>query len=71
MIDETDRAILRILQKDATTPLESLSETLSLSVNTCWRRVRKLEDGGILKSRIAVCDPDKLGLACPMGLVQP
>lgn len=62
MIDETDRAILRILQKDATTSLEGLSEALSLSVNTCWRRVRKLEESAVLKSRIAVCDPDKLGL---------
>ena len=62
MIDETDRQILRRLQHDATTSLESLAEALSVSVNTCWRRVRRLEDNGILTSRVAICDPDKLGL---------
>ena len=62
MIDETDRQILRHLQRDATTSLESLAELLSVSVNTCWRRVRRLEDDGILKSRVAICDPDQLDL---------
>ncbi len=62
IIDETDRQILRHLQRDATTSLESLAELLSVSVNTCWRRVRRLEDGGILKSRVAICDPDQLDL---------
>lgn len=62
MIDETDRAILRVLQKDATTSLETLAETLSLSVNTCWRRIKRLEESAVLRGRIAVCDPDKLGL---------
>ena len=47
MIDETDRQILRQLQRDATTSLESLAERLSVSVNTCWRRVRRLEDSGV------------------------
>lgn len=62
MIDETDRQILRHLQRDATTSLESLAEELSVSVNTCWRRVRRLEESGVLKSRVAICDPDKLDL---------
>ena len=62
IIDETDRQILRQLQRDATTSLESLAEQLSVSVNTCWRRVRRLEDNGILTSRVAICDPDQLGL---------
>ncbi len=62
MIDEIDRQILRHLQRDASTSLESLAEQLSVSVNTCWRRVRRLEENGILKSRVAICDPQKLGL---------
>ncbi len=62
IIDETDRQILRHLQRDATTSLESLAELLSVSVNTCWRRVRRLEENGILKSRVAICDPDQLDL---------
>ena len=62
MIDETDRQILRYLQQDATTSLESLADQLSVSVNTCWRRVRRLEEQGILKARVAICDPEALGL---------
>ena len=62
MIDEIDRQILRQLQQDATTSLESLSEQLSVSVNTCWRRVRRLEEQGVLKARVAICDPESLGL---------
>lgn len=62
MIDETDRQILRCLQQDATTSLESLADQLSVSVNTCWRRVRRLEEQGVLKGRVAICDPDALGL---------
>ena len=62
MIDEIDRQILRRLQHDATLSLEALSDELSVSVNTCWRRVRRLEEQGILKARVAICDPDSLGL---------
>ncbi len=60
--DETDRQILKILQSDATTPLEAIATQLSVSVNTCWRRVRRMEETGIIKARVAICDPDKLGL---------
>lgn len=62
MIDETDRQILRRLQRDSTTSLETLAEQISVSVNTCWRRVRRLENDGIIKSRVAICDPDRLDL---------
>ncbi|MDX1293664.1 MAG: Lrp/AsnC family transcriptional regulator [Hyphomonas sp.] len=62
MIDETDRQILRHLQRDATISLEAIAEQLSVSVNTCWRRVKRLEEAGILTKRVALCDPDKVGL---------
>jgi len=61
-IDDTDRQILKILQADSTISLEAIAEQLSVSVNTCWRRVRRLEDDGIILSRVAICDPEKLGV---------
>lgn len=61
-IDDTDRRILKLLQADSTVPLESIAEQLSVSVNTCWRRVRRLEDDGIILARVAICDPEKLSL---------
>ena len=62
MIDEIDRQILRRLQNDSTTSLESLADELSVSVNTSWRRVRRLEEDGIIKARVAICDPHRLGV---------
>lgn len=61
MLDDTDRAILKILQSDSTTSLEAIAEQLHVSVNTCWRRVRRLEEDGIIQARVAICDPEKLG----------
>lgn len=58
-----DVRILEILQKDATRSLESISEEIGVSLNTCWRRVRKLEEEGILKRRVALIDNTKIGLA--------
>lgn len=61
-IDETDRVILSLLQRDASVSLESLAAAASISVNTCWRRVKRLEEAGILARRVALIDPEKVGL---------
>lgn len=62
IIDEIDRRILRILQEDATVSLDALSGQVSLSRNACWRRVRQMEDAGIIRSRVALLDPAALGV---------
>ena len=62
-LDETDRAILRRLQGDATISLESLAAVLDVSVNTCWRRVKRLEEAGVITRRVALVDPDRVGLS--------
>lgn len=62
IFDDPDRKIIQLLQRDATTSLETLAEQLGLSVNTCWRRVRRLEDTGVINRRVALCDPAKLGV---------
>jgi Lrp/AsnC family transcriptional regulator len=61
-IDDTDRLILRALQADASTSLESLAAAASISVNTCWRRVKRLEEAGVLLRRVALVDPESVGL---------
>ncbi len=58
----TDIKILNILQSDATRSLDSISEEIGVSLNTCWRRVKALEDSGILESRVALIDNEKVGL---------
>nr|WP_290916314.1 Lrp/AsnC family transcriptional regulator [Hyphomonas sp. 34-62-18] len=62
-IDDTDRAILRLLQSDGSISLESMADRVSISVNTCWRRVKRLEEAGVLARRVALIDPEKVGLA--------
>ncbi len=61
-IDDNDVAILKILQIDATRSLESIADEIGLSLNTCWRRVQRLESVGILQGRVALVDNEKIGL---------
>lgn len=61
-LDDTDHRILNALQRDATLSLDALSDTVGLSRNACWRRVRMMEDAGIIRGRVTLVDPDKLGL---------
>ncbi len=61
-IDQTDRNILAILQRDATKPLEEIAAEVAVSTNTCWRRVRKLETAGVIRHKVAILDPRALGL---------
>ncbi|MEL6687562.1 MAG: Lrp/AsnC family transcriptional regulator [Pseudomonadota bacterium] len=61
-LDPTDKAILSFLQVDASQSLESIAERLGVSLNTVWRRVRRLEDEKILERRVALIDNEKIGL---------
>lgn len=60
--DNTDREILKLIQNDATLSLESIAEKVSVSLNTCWRRIQALEKAGIIRGRVVLLDQDKLGL---------
>lgn len=61
-IDIVDRKIISALQKDATQSLDALGELVGLSRNACWRRIRLLEEAGVITGRIATVDAAKLGL---------
>lgn len=61
-IDEFDRRLLSALQQDCAQSLESLGAHIGLSRNACWRRIKRLEDDGLLRGRVALVDPEKLGL---------
>jgi len=61
-IDDNDVKILEILQIDATRSLESIADEIGVSLNTCWRRVQRLETEGILERRVALVDNEKVGL---------
>ena len=62
MLDNFDRKILKALQKDADQSMNELGEKIGLSHTPCWRRIKRLEDAGIIKSRVVIVDPDKVDL---------
>lgn len=59
-MDKTDRAILSILQEDATLPVADIARKVGLSTTPCWRRIQKLEEDKVIKKRIAILDPVKV-----------
>ena len=61
-LDDIDRRLLLELQQDASESLEKLGERVGLSRNACWNRVRRLEEAGIVKARVALVDPAKINL---------
>lgn len=60
-MDEIDRKILRALQEDATIPIADLAQKVGLSHTPCWRRVKQMEDAGVIR-RAVLLDPELLGL---------
>jgi Lrp/AsnC family transcriptional regulator len=62
-MDSTDKAILRELQRDATVPIADLARTVGLSQTPCWRRVKRLEEAGVIRRRVALVDPARVNLA--------
>jgi Lrp/AsnC family transcriptional regulator len=61
-LDDHDRSILMELQRDASLSVENLAEKVHLSRNACWRRVKRLEEEGVLRGRVALVDPEAVGL---------
>ena len=61
-LDKTDRIILSILQNDSTVSLNELAEAVNLTTTPCWKRVKRLEDEGVISKRVALLNPEKLGL---------
>ncbi|MBQ0745571.1 MAG: Lrp/AsnC family transcriptional regulator [Marinobacter sp.] len=62
-IDRTDRRILAQIQKDASLTNQQLAEKVGLSPSPCLRRMRALEDAGIIMRTVTVLDHKKLGLS--------
>ena len=59
-LDETDRRILRAVQKDARLTNAQLSERVNLSPSACHRRVQAMEKAGYIRDYVALLDPRKL-----------
>ena len=62
-IDEVDKKLLRLLQRDARISITELAERVNLSATPCARRIKRLEDTGIITGYHTQTDAQKLGLA--------
>jgi Lrp/AsnC family transcriptional regulator len=61
-LDEIDRGILRILQDDSSISTAEIARQVGLSLSPCWRRIRRLEQVGIIRGKVALLDRHALGL---------
>lgn len=61
-LDRMDRAILGALQQDGTLSAAQLGETVGLSATPCWKRVKAMEEAGLITKRVALVDRAQAGL---------
>jgi Lrp/AsnC family leucine-responsive transcriptional regulator len=60
-IDEIDRRLLRVLQQDSRHSVQQLGEAVGLSASACHRRLKALEESGLVRGYRAVLDAERLG----------
>lgn len=68
MLDETDRALLNLLVADAGQSASALGRQLGLSQPATWRRIKRLQEAGILTGRRLLLDAEKLGFGVTVFL---
>jgi Lrp/AsnC family transcriptional regulator len=62
VMDATDRKILVHLQDNAAQPVAEIARKVGLSVTPCWRRIQRLEEIGVIRKRVALLDPTRVGV---------
>jgi Lrp/AsnC family transcriptional regulator len=61
-LDPIDARILDILQQDAGLSVAEVADRVGLSASPCWRRIKRLEDSGLIRKRVTLLDAGLLGL---------
>ncbi len=61
-LDEEDRKILRILQADASQPLERVATRVGLSKTAVWNRIQRLQQAGVIVKQAVIVNPERAGL---------
>jgi len=62
-LNRKDQAILRELQRDSRLTMQQLAEKVGMSSSACWRRVRALEEDGVIDRYAALVNPRKAGFS--------
>ena len=61
-MDAIDRKILAVVQEDASLSVADIGQRVGLSSTPCWKRLQRLEADGVITRRVALIDPEKIGL---------
>ena len=61
-MDAIDRKILAVVQEDASLSVAEIGSRVGLSSTPCWKRLQRLEADGVITRRVALIDPEKIGL---------
>lgn len=62
-MDAIDKNILQILQKDCMVSYKEIATKVGLSYNPTYERIRRMEEEGIIRSRVAILDPKQIGIS--------
>jgi Lrp/AsnC family transcriptional regulator len=62
MMDRFDLSILDKVQRDASLSVGELADQVGISKSACWRRLQKLEENGVIRQRVTLLNPEKVGL---------
>ena len=63
MIDDLDKKILTIIQKNAGLPLSEISKRVGISPTPCWNRIKKMEEAGVISARTIVLNRKAINLS--------
>ncbi|MEM9738820.1 MAG: Lrp/AsnC family transcriptional regulator [Pseudomonadota bacterium] len=61
-LDSIDTRILALIQDDAALSVADIADKVGLSSSPCWRRIKRMEETGIITRRVTLLDTQKLGL---------
>ncbi len=61
-LDSQDRQLLELMQQDASLSVADLADKVAISKSACWRRIQKFEESGVIRQRVTLLNPAKLGL---------
>jgi Lrp/AsnC family transcriptional regulator len=62
-LDAIDKKILTLLQRDSAMKVADIAAAVGLSPTPCWRRIQRMEEEGVIRSRVALLDREKMNVA--------
>ena len=69
-MDSIDRKILVVVQEDASLSVAEIGQRVGLSSTPCWKRLQRLEADGVITRRVALIDPERIGLGITVPIAE-